>query len=74
MLLEKKIIIFSGFNFSPAYIEKKKKKNTKRFIVMSIHNRKDFKFWLMCPGFLCMLPMMIQNTEIQVYELEFTEL
>lgn len=43
MLLEKKIIIFSGFNFSPAYIEKKKK-NTKRFIVMSIHNRKDFKF------------------------------
>ena len=31
MLLEKNIIIFSGFNFSPAYIEKKKKKNTKRF-------------------------------------------
>ena len=29
MLLEKKIIIFSRFNFSPAYIEKEKKKTKK---------------------------------------------
>ena len=29
MLLEKKIIIFSRFNFSPAYIEKEKKNKQK---------------------------------------------